>query len=249
VSEKIEKKQNTFLKRIMIVIAALLLFWMIVRTVLFSLFSIPSVSMMPTLLVGDYIFVNKFAYGYSKYSLPFSSNLFSGRILEFNAPNRGDVVVFRLPRNPAVTYVGRLVGLPGDRIQMKAGVLFINDQPVQKQPDGVVDFNDVFGSHTDVLVFREWLDNGVSYQVLDQIKDSRGDNTPEFVVPQGQYFMMGDHRDNSNDSRFDVGYVPAENLVGRVSVIFFSLNKDEPLDSDSETPDYVRWDRLFKVVE
>ena len=134
-SEKAEKKQNALWENVKVIIQALLLA-MVIRTVLFQPFTIPSGSMMPTLLVGDYLFVNKFSYGYSKYSLPFSPNLFSGRILEFSKPKRGDVVVFRLPPNPEVDYIKRLVGLPGDRIQVTNGVLFINGQPVPKQPDG-----------------------------------------------------------------------------------------------------------------
>lgn len=119
-SEKAEKKQNALWENVKVIIQALLLA-MVIRTVLFQPFTIPSGSMMPTLLVGDYLFVNKFSYGYSKYSLPFSPNLFSGRILEFSKPKRGDVVVFRLPPNPEVDYIKRLVGLPGDRIQVTNG--------------------------------------------------------------------------------------------------------------------------------
>ena len=246
VSQNIEKKQNALWENIKVIIQALLLA-MIIRTVLFQPFTIPSGSMMPTLLVGDYIFVNKFAYGYSKYSLPFSPNLFSGRILASD-PKRGDVIVFRLPTDPEVDYIKRLVGLPGDRIQMINGVLQINGQPVPKQADGTFTSDYRLDPGADVPVFRETLDNGVTYDTLDQSPNSRGDNTREFVVPAGHYFFMGDNRDNSLDSRFDVGYVPAENLVGRASVIFFSLGNDTSFREFWKWPANMRWDRLFKVV-
>ena len=246
-SEKAEKKQNALWENVKVIVQALLLA-MVIRTVLFQPFTIPSGSMMPTLLVGDYLFVNKFSYGYSKYSLPFSPNLFSGRILEFSEPKRGDVVVFRLPPNPEVDYIKRLVGLPGDRIQVTNGVLFINGNPVPKQPDGFFTSDYRADPGTNVPVFRETLDNGVTYDTLDQSPDSRGDNTREFIVPEGHYFMMGDNRDNSLDSRFDVGFVPAENLIGRASVIFFSLGNDTAFSHIWEWPANMRWDRIFKVV-
>ncbi len=247
VSEKVEKKQNALWENIKVIVQALVLA-MIIRTVLFQPFTIPSGSMMPTLLVGDYIFVNKFAYGYSKYSLPFSPDLFSGRIFG-SEPKRGDVVVFRFPPNPEVDYIKRVVGLPGDRIQMIDGVLNINGQPVPKQPDGSFNSDYRLDPGQDVPVFRETLDTGITYDTLDQSPNSRGDNTREFLVPAGHYFMMGDNRDNSADSRFDVGFVPAENLVGRASVIFFSLGNDTTFREIWRWPANMRWDRLFKVVE
>ena len=247
VSEKAEKKQNALWENIKVIVQALVLA-MIIRTVLFQPFTIPSGSMMPTLLVGDYIFVNKFAYGYSKYSLPFAPDLFSGRLFGSD-PKRGDVVVFRFPPNPEVDYIKRVVGLPGDRIQMIDGVLHINGQPVPKQPDGSFNSDYRLDPGQDVPVFRETLDTGVSYDTLDQSPNSRGDNTREFIVPAGHYFMMGDNRDNSADSRFDVGFVPAENLVGRASVIFFSLGNDTAFREIWKWPSNMRWDRLFKGVE
>ena len=247
VSEKAEKKQNALWENIKVIVQALVLA-MIIRTVLFQPFTIPSGSMMPTLLVGDYIFVNKFAYGYSKYSLPFAPDLFSGRVFG-SEPKRGDVVVFRFPPNPDVDYIKRVVGLPGDRVQMIDGVLHINGQPVPKQPDGSFNSDYRLDPGQDVPVFRETLDTGISYDTLDQSPNSRGDNTREFIVPAGHYFMMGDNRDNSADSRFDVGFVPAENLVGRASVIFFSLGNDTAFREIWKWPANMRWDRLFKGVE
>nr|WP_156544976.1 signal peptidase I [Agrobacterium vitis] len=247
VTDKVEKKQNALWENIKVIIQALVLA-MVIRTVLFQPFTIPSGSMMPTLLVGDYIFVNKFSYGYSKYSLPFSLDLFSGRILE-SEPKRGDVVVFRFPPNPDIDYIKRLVGLPGDRIQVTDGVLLVNGKPVPKVPDGTFTSDYRMDAGLDVPVFRETLDNGVNYDTLDETQNSAGDNTREFTVPAGHYFMMGDNRDNSADSRFDVGMVPAENLIGRASVIFFSLGNNTSFREIWKWPSNMRWDRLFKVVQ
>jgi signal peptidase I len=247
VSDKASKKHDSALwENIKVIIQALLLA-MVIRTVFFQPFTIPSGSMMPTLLVGDYIFVNKFAYGYSKYSLPFSPDLFDGRIFA-SEPERGDVIVFRLPTDTDVDYIKRLIGLPGDRIQMTDGILSINGEPVPKQQDGSFTSDYRLDPGNDVPVFRETLDNGVSYETLDQVANSRGDNTREFIVPEGHYFFMGDNRDNSLDSRFDVGFVPVENLVGRASVIFFSVGNDTSFREFWKWPSNMRWDRLFKGV-
>ncbi|EJZ23015.1 signal peptidase I [Rhizobium sp. Pop5] len=246
-SEKVETKPNALWENIKVIIQALILA-MVIRTVLFQPFTIPSGSMMPTLLVGDYIFVNKFAYGYSKYSLPFSPDIFSGRLFGSD-PKRGDIVVFRFPPNPEVDYIKRCIGLPGDHIQVTDGVLYVNGKPVPKVADGSFTSDYKLDPGADVPVFRETLDNGKTYDTLDQSPVSRGDNTREFIVPEGHYFMMGDNRDNSLDSRFDVGFVPAENLVGRASVIFFSLGNDTSFREIWKWPTNMRWDRLFKVVE
>ncbi|MBB2751912.1 UNVERIFIED_ORG: signal peptidase I [Rhizobium aethiopicum] len=246
-SEKVEAKPNALWENMKVIIQALILA-MVIRTVLFQPFTIPSGSMMPTLLVGDYIFVNKFAYGYSKYSLPLSPDIFSGRIFG-SAPKRGDIVVFRFPPNPDIDYIKRCIGLPGDRIQMKEGVLYVNGKPVPKVPDGAFTSDYKLDPGADVPVFRETLDNGKTYDTLDSSPASRGDNTREFIVPEDHYFMVGDNRDNSADSRFDVGFVPAENLVGRASVIFFSLGNDTSFREIWKWPTNMRWDRLFKVVE
>ncbi|MGV1758176.1 signal peptidase I [Rhizobium sp. P44RR-XXIV] len=247
-SEKAVKQQNALWENIKVIVQALLLA-MIIRTVLFQPFTIPSGSMMPTLLVGDYIFVNKFAYGYSKYSLPFSPDLFNGRIFG-SEPKRGDVVVFRFPPNPDVDYIKRVIGLPGDRIQVKNDILYINGQAVPREPHGTFasDYSQEPGDN--IAVYSERLaDTGKVYDTLDLSPNSRGDNTQEYVVPAGHYFMMGDNRDNSDDSRFDVGYVPAENLIGRASIIFFSLGHDTSFREVWKWPTNMRWDRLFKVVE
>ena len=219
------REQGGFGETVKVIVQALILA-LVIRTFLFQPFSIPSGSMMPTLLVGDYLFVSKWSYGYSRYSMPLSPDLFEGRILG-SEPDRGDVAVFRKPREEDVDYIKRIVGLPGDRLQMREGALFINGQAVPRE--AVDDF--VADDGTRVPQYRETLPNGVSYMTLDLSPNSAGDNTREFVVPAGHYFMMGDNRDNSLDSRFDVGYVPFENLVGKAQMIFFSIQGDvSPLE-------------------
>lgn len=214
----------------------------IFRTLFFQPFWIPSGSMKDTLLIGDFLFVNKMAYGYSRHSCPFSICPISGRILA-SEPERGDVVVFRHPtRN--VDFIKRVIGLPGDKIQMKEGNLWINDEKVGvtakedfveiKEPQGPQSLtprcsNDPVpeGGQCVKERFTETLPNGVSHDVLNITDGWIADNTPAFTVPAGEYFFMGDNRDNSQDSRFDqagggLGFVPAEYLIGRADRIMFS---------------------------
>ena len=246
VANKTDKKSGGFGETINVIAQALILA-LIIRTLFFQPFSIPSGSMRPTLLEGDYLFVTKWAYGYSKHSLPFSPNLFEGRIWG-SQPERGDVVVFKYPPNPALDYIKRVIGLPGDRIQVRRGVLYINDQAVPREQVGQIDNPDITEENRPVDVYRETLPNGVSYNTLDLSPNAVGDDTREFVVPPAHYFMMGDNRDNSTDSRFTVGYVPEENLVGRANIIFFSIaDGASPLEI-WKWPTELRASRLLNAV-
>ena len=226
---------------------------MVVRIFFYQPFNIPSGSMKSTLLVGDYLFVSKLSYGYSRFSFPFGFNLFSGRVFT-GEPKRGDVVVFKLPRDNATDYIKRVIGLPGDEVQMREGVLYINGQAVPKRR--VRDFltHEDDGPPRRIARFEETLPNGVKYLVLDAEPNGPFDNTSVYKVPAGHYFMMGDNRDNSTDSRasWGVGYVPFENLVGRAEIIFFSAAFDDPdafrILAPWRWPFDIRWERFFKIV-
>ncbi|HEX4768379.1 MAG TPA: signal peptidase I [Lichenihabitans sp.] len=235
-----------------VVIQALLIA-LVVRTFLFQPFNIPSGSLIPTLLIGDYLFVSKYSYGYSKYSLPFSPNLFSGRILG-TPPKRGDVAVFKLPLDNSTDYIKRVIGLPGDKIQLIDARLYINGQEVPREQVASITTRDQFGNEVPVPTFKETLPGGVTHLIIQRDGD-KGllSNTGVFEVPQGDYFMMGDNRDNSTDSRVPpeqggVGYVPFENFVGRAEIIFFSVKEDTPVWEFWRWPTDVRWDRIFKPV-
>ena len=219
-----------------------------IRTVAFEPVNIPSGSMIPTLLVGDYLFVSKYSYGYSRFSLPLSPPLFSGRIFG-GLPKRGDVAVFKLPRDTSVDYIKRIIGLPGDTIQMKGGQLFINGQQVERQADGEYVAE---GDGPKMLLKRyiETLPGGRQHEILKASDDQPLDNTQEYKVPEGYVFAMGDNRDNSLDSRVlnAVGFIPVENLVGRAEVIFFSVDATAPWWEVWEWPFEIRWSRLFSSI-
>lgn len=223
----------------------------LIRSFLFEPFYIPSGSMKPNLLVGDYLIVTKYSYGYSRYSFPFALDLFEGRIFDKSAskkPHLGDIAVFRFPPDPSINYIKRIIGLPGDKIQMRDGVLYINDQKVKKSADG--EFSDVQndGPAATVSKFLETLPNGQEISTLDIYEDAPQDNTGIYEVPAGNYFVMGDNRDNSQDSRFlsEVGFVPEENLIGKARFIFFSSEK--PIWQFWKLHDSVRFSRIFKKL-
>jgi signal peptidase I len=226
-----------------------------IRTVAFEPFNIPSGSMIPSLLIGDYLFVSKYSYGYSRFSLPgwlTDVDIFGERIF-FRPPERGDVAVFKLPRDSKTDYIKRIIGLPGDRIQVKGGVLHINGEPVKRERIG--DWVDSDGgSTTRVAQFIETLPNGRKHRIIEVTDRGEYDDTPVYVVPAGKYFAMGDNRDNSLDSRVPqdrngVGFVPAENLVGRAEFLFFSTNGTARFWEVWKWPTAIRYGRLFNGIE
>ena len=244
-----ERQEKSGVKDTIRVVIHALILALLVRIFLFQPFNIPSGSMIPTLLVGDYLFVSKYSYGYSRYSFPFGPNLFSGRIWA-KEPERGDVVVFKLPRDNETDYIKRVIGLPGDEIQMIHGVLHINGEAVKKERVDDFVMHDPSGRERHMARYMETLPNGVTYPVLDLVNEGIGDNTDVYKVPENHFFMMGDNRDNSTDSRFlsEVGYVPFENLVGRAQIIFCSIDEDASFWQLWKWPTDVRWSRILEVV-
>jgi signal peptidase I len=223
-------------------------FFLFMPTLLFQPFRIPSSSMEGTLEIGDYLFVSKFTYGYSQYSFPFFTPVaFAGRVMDSPA-KRGDVVVFRFPPDPSQDYIKRVIGLPGDRVQMIDGVLHINGEPckLERIDDRVKVADD--GTEFNIPRYMETLPGGTQHVVLDEVSGSQYDNTDEFVVPAGHYFMMGDNRDNSNDSRGAVGFVPEQNLVGRAEVVFFSHDGSAQLWEVWKWPFAIRYSRLLNLI-
>ena len=243
------------------VIAQALVIALVVRTLLFQPFNIPSGSLIPTLLVGDYLFVSKYSYGYSHYSLPgfldWAPSAMPGRLFA-SPPKRGDIAVFRPPGDPENDFIKRVIGLPGDKIQMRNDRLYINGVEVPREATTPYETQDPFHKAAEVPRYYETLPDssgqsgGVRHQII-QISGDEGQlaNTQVFEVPKGHYFMMGDNRDNSSDSRVVggvVGFVPEENLIGRAEIIFFSVDDGAPAWQFWRWPWTVRWNRLFQRV-
>ena len=227
-----------------------------IRTIAFEPFNIPSGSMIPTLLIGDYLFVSKYSYGYSRYSLPFGLPLWSGRIFA-HTPKRGDVIVFKLPRDGKTDYIKRIIGLPGDRIQMKAGRLFINDEMVPREKVGDFTYSEAgYGGRAAQYIETLPGTSGgapVKHTIIELTDNGPLDSTGVYTVPAGEYFMMGDNRDNSLDSRVPpeqggVGFVPFENLVGRAEFLFFSIDESAIWWAPWTWPGAIRYGRLFHGV-
>lgn len=247
------------------------IFWaaviaVVIRTFAYEPFSIPSGSMIPTLLIGDYLFVSKTAYGYSRFSFPWGVVPLEGRVWA-DAPERGDVIVFRPPGEPQTDFIKRLIGLPGDTVQVKEGLLYINGEPVKRER--IEDFvNKDNGLASPQYI--ETLPGGVAHHIIETRGDQgEYDNTPIYVVPQGHYFMMGDNRDSSSDSRVlaglmpgdlnlritdpaqlgNVGFVPAENLIGPAKILFWSYDNTLKIANPITWVTALRWRRLGDLVE
>ena len=252
-SEVVGKTTESSWRETAKIVAQALVLAMIVRIFFYQPFNIPSGSMKSTLLVGDYLFVSKLSYGYSRYTFPWGIIPIQGRIIA-SEPKRGDVVVFKLPRDTSTDYIKRMIGLPGDHIEVRDGIVYINGQAARQTPAG-----EYVGPEEarPKPRYEETLPNGVKHYVLHWERQRDLDNAGPFDVPQGQYFMMGDNRDNSIDSRVPawqrgVGFVPAQNLVGRADIIFFSAATDDPhafrLTSPWTWPFDIRWTRFFHLI-
>lgn len=240
-----EEAGEFFKSAVLAVLVALL-----IRSFLWEPFNIPSGSMKPTLLIGDYLFVSKGSYGYSRYSFPFGIVPIEGR-MGAKDPQRGDIVVFKLPSNPSIDYIKRVIGLPGDTVQVKSGRLYLNGKMVPRKAVGDHDITSDDGSTVHVREYIETLPGGVQHAIYEESDYGPLDNTPLYTVPAGHYFMMGDNRDHSQDSRVThtVGAVPFENFVGRADRLFFSTNGHARLMEVWKWPWTVRYERLFKGLE
>ena len=248
------KKKNKFTNNLLSIGLAIFVA-ILIRSLLFEPFNIPSGSMKPNLLVGDFIFVSKYSYGYSRHSFPFSlgdsqGKIFSGKLFN-KLPKRGDVVVFKTPENNRTDYIKRIIGLPGDKIQIQNGKIIINGSEIlRKQLNPFIDTD-----HNQIII-----DNGRRRQYLEyffdteikilDIKDNTfADNTKEFIVPEKKFFVMGDNRDNSQDSRFStVGFIPVDNIIGKAQFIFFSLENSRFLQI-WKWPSSIRYNRIFKKIQ
>ena len=242
-----KKLKSSFVNNIKALLWALLIAG-VIRTFAIEPFKIPSGSMKPNLLVGDFLFVSKWDYGYSRYSFPFGLAPFSGKILEKN-PSRGDIIVFKLPGQENINYVKRLVALPGETIKVVDGLIYVkkldsdNFEVIEQSEDGLF-FDDQYQANISQLVESE-------YKILNLTDSGPLDYTPEYKVPKNKFFFMGDNRDNSSDSRVmsGVGFVPKENIIGKVWFIWFSIDTDFRLNRFWTLPLHIRYDRLFNIVK
>lgn len=240
-----EELEEFFRTAVIAVVLALL-----IRSFLYEPFNIPSGSMKPTLEIGDYLFVNKPSYGYSRWSFPFGIAPIEGRVWSAE-PQRGDVIVFKLPTNPHVDYIKRVIGLPGDRIQVRSGRLYINDERVQREPLGAHKISEGNGEPVTMIEYLETLPGGVIHHIYEESDHELLDDTPVYEVPEDHYFLMGDNRDNSQDSRVEsiVGFVPFENIVGKADFIFFSTNGTAKIFEFWKWPWTIRYDRFFEGIQ
>ena len=242
-----KSKKNSFFGNLKSIIIAIFIA-LLIRSFIFEPFNIPSGSMKPNLLVGDFIFVSKYSYGFSKHSLPFSIPLIPGKIFS-NTPERGDVVVFKTPENNRTDYIKRVIGLPGDKIEIKNGIIFINGSEIlRKKLNDFID-TDNKTSNKRVRMYNEYFFNK-EINILDITDNGIADNTQLFNVPENHFFVMGDNRDNSQDSRFisTVGFIPYENLVGKAQFIFFSLENARFLQI-WKWPNSIRYERIFQKIQ
>ncbi|MDA9805705.1 signal peptidase I [Alphaproteobacteria bacterium] len=219
------------------------------RSIFFEPFNIPSGSMIPSLLVGDYLFVSKYSYGYSKYSFPFGVVPITDRIFE-KSPKRGDIIVFRKPGDETIDYIKRLVALPSDTVQVKNGVLYINKKMVERTKSNVGVMKNNFGDEKIFTQYKETFDGLNFHEIIEASDQDLFDDTIEFKVPDNHFFFMGDNRDNSRDSRSpEVGFVPKRNLIGKAQIIFFSHNSSASIFEFWKWHKAIRFSRIGKAIE
>ncbi len=240
-------KEETLLDTVKTIFYAILIA-VFIRSFYAEPFKIPSASMYPTLYIGDFLFVSKYTYGYSRHSLPLSLPIIPGRIWA-DEPEVGDVVVFKFPADNKTNYIKRVIGLPGDKVQVKNGILYLNGEAVKRER--IEDFvsRDEGGHAIRYLQYIETLPNGVKHNILEVADDEPLDNTIEAIVPENHYFLMGDNRDKSDDSRNRVGFVPFENFVGKARFLFYSHNDHGAWYMPWSWPKKIRWDRLFDKIK
>ena len=246
--ENVLTKKNYWLDNFKTFFIAILIA-LTLRTFAFEPFSIPSGSMKPTLLEGDYLFVSKYSFGYSKHSFPMSFPSFSGRLFG-KYPKRGDVAVFKFTQNTRIDYIKRIVGLPGDTVQVKDGILYLNNTAIDRKLKGpwrAKDRNNIMQTYTR---YEENLSDNFIYDVLDATPNGMLDNTDIYTVPAGHIFAMGDNRDQSSDSRIlsQLGFIPFDHLVGKAQIIFYSRDRSEPIWKLWLWPSSVRLERIFKKI-
>ena len=240
------EKEESLADTIKTIVYAILIA-VVIRSLWFEPFKIPSGSMYPTLYIGDYLFVSKYTYGYSRHSFPFSLPLFKGRIWK-DVPNRGDVVVFKNPQDNSTDFIKRVIGLPGDKIKLEKGRLFINGKMLERKQEEEFVLRNKFGGADRYRQYVEVLPEGKEHLILEVSDSEPNDNFEEVEVPKKKYFMMGDNRDRSDDSRVNVGFVPEENLVGKARFLFFSHNDEDAWYKPWIWPKKIRWSRLFNFI-
>tara|TARA_B110000027_G_C16026106_1_gene258647 strand:+ start:153 stop:899 length:747 start_codon:yes stop_codon:yes gene_type:complete len=242
---KVKGSFSELIKTLMIAGSIAIIF----RSIFFEPFNIPSGSMIPTLLVGDYLFVSKYSYGYSKYSFPFGVVPIDDRILDEN-PKRGDVIVFRKPGDESIDYIKRLIGLPGDTVQVRNGILLVNNKEAKRLKTNMGKMKNIFGHEKVFIEYKEKFENTNFHKIIESSDSDPYDNTIEFIVPENNFFFMGDNRDNSRDSRTsEVGFVPKKNLIGKAQIIFFSHNSEASFYEFWKWHKSIRFSRIGKAIE
>ena len=241
------EKEESMSETVKTVVYAILIA-LVIRSFWVEPFKIPSGSMYPNLYVGDFLFVSKYTYGYSKHSFPFSFPSFEGRIWA-DEPKYGDVVVFKFPQDNKTDFIKRVVGLPGDKIKMENGRLVVNGKTLERTEQENFVLRNAYGKAERFHQYEETLPNGKKHTILEISDEEAEDNSTEVTVPEGHLFLMGDNRDRSNDSRVSVGFVPMENLVGKARFLFFSYDPNEGAWYKPWTwGKKIRWSRIFSKI-